>query len=81
MNGRTLRAPGKSEDEMTSGPARNAHGVGYWLLVGWWWEPVAWLGRMTLWVLCFPLGLWRSMRKGRKNREARERRGYTSRQV
>lgn len=58
------------------GPARTAHGGVYWLLVGWWWEPTKWLGRMVLWVVFFPVGLWRSARHGRKNREARERRGY-----
>jgi hypothetical protein len=31
---------------------------------------------MLLWLLFFPVGLWRSLRKGRKNREARERRGF-----
>lgn len=58
------------------GPARAAHGPFYWLLLGWWWEPLAWLGRILLWVFLFPVGVWRSLRKGRKNREARERRGY-----
>lgn len=57
------------------GPAKNAHGTGYWLLIGWWWEPLAWFGRMCAWLIP-PLGIWRSGRKGRKNREARERRGY-----
>ena len=57
------------------GPARRAHGKGYWWLVGWWWEPLAWAGRMLLWLAFFPAGIWRSLRKGRKNREARERRG------
>jgi hypothetical protein len=27
---------------------------------------VFWLGRMTLWVLFFPLGIWRSLRHHRK---------------
>lgn len=56
-------------------PARRARGQAYWLLVGWWWEPLCWAARMALWSIP-PLGAWRSSRKGRKNREARERRGY-----
>lgn len=58
------------------GPARTAHGMAYWLLVGWYWAPAKWLGRVTLWVCFFPLGIWRSVTHGRKGREARERRGY-----
>jgi hypothetical protein len=27
------------------------------------------LGRITLWILCFPLGLWRSVRHGQKKSE------------
>ena len=57
------------------GPARNAHGLVYWLLAGWWWEPITWAGRMLCYLIP-PLGIWRSARHGRKNREARERRGY-----
>lgn len=34
--------------------------------------PVFWLGRVTLWVLFFPLGLWRSVRHGRKESERRQ---------
>jgi hypothetical protein len=60
------------------GPDRHAHGKGYWALIGWWWEPLAWLGRMLLWLTFFPAGIWRSLRKSRKNREARERRGIRS---
>lgn len=59
----------------THRPARTAHGVWYWVLVGWLWEPACWFGRMTLWLVFFPLGLWRSARKARKNSEARQRRG------
>ena len=58
------------------GPARAAHGPLYWLLIGWWWGPTKWLCRVMLWVFLWPLGLWRSIVHGRKNREARERRGY-----
>jgi hypothetical protein len=63
-------------NEPYRGPARHAHGPAYWLLVGWWWEPLAWAGRMLLWLFLLPVGVWRSLRKGRRNREARERRGY-----
>ena len=55
-------------------PAKYAHGAGYWIFVGWWWEPICWLGRMILWIVP-PLGAWRSVRKGQRNREARMRRG------
>ena len=61
-----------------SGPARTAHGPGYWAAVGWWWEPTKWLGRVSLWVFLLPLGIWRTVRHSRKNREARERRGYSA---
>ncbi len=63
-------------DPTYHGPARTAHGWAYWLSVGWWWEPLKWLGRVALWIVFWPLGLWRSIRHGRKTREARERRGY-----
>lgn len=59
------------------GPAQTAHGAGYWLLVGWWWEPLAWAGRMSAWIVFFPVGMWLSLRKARRNREARERRGFS----
>jgi hypothetical protein len=26
--------------------------------------PLTWLGRVTLWVVFFPLGIWRSLRHG-----------------
>ena len=58
------------------GPAHTAHGTAYWLLVGWWWEPMAWAGRMLLWLIFPVLGLWRSARKGQRNKESRARRGY-----
>lgn len=57
-------------------PARTAHGVVWWLLVGWYWAPAKWLGRVLLWVLFFPLGLWRSIVHGRNTRDAKTRRGY-----
>lgn len=69
-----------TEEPTTYGdPARRAHDARYWWLVGWWWEPLKWLGRVSLWLLFWPVGLWRSLRHGRKNREARERRGYEGR--
>jgi hypothetical protein len=58
------------------GPAKAAHGDGYWLLVGWWWEPTKLLGRILLWLLFWPIGLWRSIRHHQDKREGRERRGY-----
>jgi hypothetical protein len=33
--------------------------------------PIFWLGRVTLWICFFPLGLWRSVRHGRKQSEKR----------
>lgn len=32
---------------------------------------VAWLGRVVLWLLLPPLGLWRSIRHGRRARDRR----------
>lgn len=58
------------------GPARNAHGAGYWLFVGWWLAPILWLGRVCLWILFWPVGLWRSIHRSRSKAEARQRRGY-----
>lgn len=58
------------------GPARTAHSGAYWLWVGWWWEPTKWSGRVTLWLLFWPLGLWRSIRHHQHKQEARLRRGY-----
>lgn len=62
-------------EDMYRGPARHAHSLAYWLTIGWLWEPLCWVGRMSLWLFVLPVGVWRSFRKGRKNREARERRG------
>lgn len=33
--------------------------------------PVFWLGRVTLWVVAFPIGVWRSLRHHRKKGERR----------
>lgn len=51
--------------------ANSANGPGYWLLVGWWWNPLKWVGRVLLWLLLWPVGLWRSIRHGRKKSEQR----------
>ena len=32
---------------------------------------VKWLGRVTLWIVFLPLGLWRSIRHGKKQSEKR----------
>lgn len=63
-------------DATYRGPARTAHGTGWWLLIGWWLAPAKWAGRVLLWVLFLPLGIWRSVVNNRKKRDARERRGY-----
>lgn len=55
------------------GPARTAHGASYWLAIGWWLEPMAWMMRMMFSILT--LG-WINRRHGRKMAEARQRRGY-----
>lgn len=34
--------------------------------------PVFWLGRVTLWVLFFPLGIWRSVRHAQKKNIRRQ---------
>jgi len=34
--------------------------------------PIFWLGRVSLWLVFFPLGLWRSIRHGRKQSEKRQ---------
>jgi hypothetical protein len=38
----------------------------WWLIIGWWWAPACWLGRCLLWLVAWPLGLWRSIRHGQK---------------
>lgn len=58
-----------------AGPARTAHGFMYWLLVGWYWGPLKWVGRVLLWVFLWPVGLWRSVVHGRKTQNAKVRRG------
>jgi hypothetical protein len=34
--------------------------------------PLFWFGRVSLWLLFFPLGLWRSIRHGKKQSERRQ---------
>jgi hypothetical protein len=58
------------------GPAKTAHGPIYWTLVGWWWGPLKWLGRVLLWLAFWPIGLWRSIRHHQDTQEGKQRRGY-----
>jgi hypothetical protein len=55
--------------------ARRAHGAAYWILVGWWWGPAKWLGRVLLWLFFFPLGIWRSIRHSQRKTELKALRG------
>jgi len=34
--------------------------------------PIMWMGRVTLWIVFLPLGLWRSIVHGRKKSERRQ---------
>ena len=56
-------------------PAHMAHSPLYWALIGWWWGPTKWVGRVLLWVVFWPVGLWRSIVHGRDTRDAKMRRG------
>jgi len=49
----------------------SAHGKTYWCLIGWWWGPAAWAGRVALWLVLWPAGLWRSFVHHGKNRDRR----------
>lgn len=40
--------------------------VMWWAVFGWWWAPLCWLGRVVLWIVAWPVGLWRSIRHGQK---------------
>lgn len=53
------------------------------LFMSWWWEPIKWAGRLLLWVLFFPLGLWRSIRHGanKRDRKASQQRERQHREV
>ena len=42
------------------------HGATYWMIVGWWWAPLKWAGRVVRWLVFWPVGLWRSMRHSRQ---------------
>lgn len=44
----------------------------------WLFAPITWLGRVTLWIVFWPLGLWRSVRHGRKKSEARQREAFAA---
>lgn len=63
------------EGSTMNAPARTSHGLGYWLAVGWWWGPAKWFGRVLLWLVLWPAGLWRSIRHGKRQDENRARRG------
>lgn len=45
----------------------------WWILIGWWWRPLCWLGRVALWLIFWPIGLWRSLRNGQRKSERRAR--------
>ena len=53
-------------------PNRNPSAA-WWLTIGWWWRPLCWVGRVTLWLVAWPLGLWRSVRHGRRKRDRQDR--------
>lgn len=36
------------------------------------WSFLRWLGRVALWVVFLPLGLWRSVRHGQRKRDRRQ---------
>lgn len=55
--------------------AAHAHSLTYWLLLGFWWAPTKWLGRVILWLTFWPLGLWRSHRAAQRKTELKVRRG------
>lgn len=40
--------------------------VWYWIFIGWWWNPLKWLGRVLLWVVFLPAGIWRSWTNHKK---------------
>lgn len=58
-------------------PAATSHGAGYWIFVGWWWGPAKFLGRLLLWIVFCPVGLWRSIVHHTDKRHDRMRRGIT----
>lgn len=46
----------------------------YFLLIGWWLEPLKLLGRILLWLVAWPFGLWRSIRHGQQKDARKARR-------
>lgn len=48
-------------------PRRRRPGLLWWLLIGWWWRPACWCGRVLLWLVAWPLGLWRSIKHGQRH--------------
>ena len=71
----TLMHPTPGTPRRLAPPARRAHSWWYWLTIGWVWSPTKWLGRVALWLLCWPLGLWRSWVHHHATQAARLRRG------
>lgn len=67
-------APLPAYSQPTYRPARAAHGILYWVTVGWMLSPLKWSGRVFLWLFLWPLGLWRSMHNSRSKDRARMRR-------
>lgn len=47
----------------------------WWLVIGWWWAPACWMGRVLLWLVAWPAGLWRSHRHAQRADARRARRG------
>lgn len=50
---------------------KQPRGAFYWIVVGWWWGPLKWAGRVGLWLIMWPIGLWRSVVHGQNKRERR----------
>lgn len=46
--------------------SRAGRSAAWWVTIGWWWAPACWVGRVFLWLVFWPAGLWRSIRHGRK---------------
>jgi hypothetical protein len=38
--------------------------------------PLFWLGRVLLWIVFWPIGLWRSVRHGRRKSERRQQEAF-----
>lgn len=52
--------------EIIDGRGQRRPGLVWWLTVGWWWRPCCWAGRVLLWLVAWPLGLWRSLRHSQR---------------